>query len=360
MASPLGSDESKSPLRSLVGVARWLLPVAILASVLAGALADQSPRLTNPAGKPAVSEVQPLKRTHISVCSFNIQWLGQSRLRENAALAQMLEPYDIIVVQELVAPPYEGTFPSGNPYRPNPRAAEFFDAMTELGFVWWLSEEDTGRGERNELNSAATEWWVTFYREEAVKRALDLPNGFLGEPRVAHPDWERVPYAFSFRTVCLALDFVLISVHLKPGRLVADRERRANELEAIHGWITERQDRPDLPEFIILGDMNIMNRAELDAATPPSFVSLNLKSLPTNTNPRGPRPYDHVMYSTTHPSAVDTDYGFVVIDLVQAMEPTWTGPDPYPGNPYGHNRFRQHYSDHHPVSFRLAVPQPAD
>ena len=29
-------------------------------------------------------------------------------------------------------------------------------------------------------------------------------------------------------------------------------------------------------------------------------------------------------------------------------------PEPYPGDPYVHNTFKQYYSDHHPVVFRLA------
>jgi hypothetical protein len=30
--------------------------------------------------------------------------------------------------------------------------------------------------------------------------------------------------------------------------------------------------------------------------------------------------------------------------------------DPYPGDPYDHNEFRAHYSDHHPIVFQVNVP----
>ncbi len=44
-----------------------------------------------------------------------------------------------------------------------------------------------------------------------------------------------------------------------------------------------------------------------------------------------------------------------VIDLIEAMRPTWTGPGPYPGDPYDHDEFRKRYSDHDPVEFRMVV-----
>jgi len=42
-----------------------------------------------------------------------------------------------------------------------------------------------------------------------------------------------------------------------------------------------------------------------------------------------------------------------VIDLIGAMKPLWTGDDPYPGDPYNHNQFKQYYSDFHKVVFQI-------
>jgi len=106
--------------------------------------------------------------------------------------------------------------------------------------------------------------------------------------------------------------------------------------------------------------MNIENATELAAATPPGYLSLNDECRTTNTNPNGPKPYDHVMYNTTFTTEIDTDFDLEVIDLVEAMESSWTSTEPYPGDPYDHTEFRQHYSDHHPVVFRIEIPDQDD
>ena len=289
--------------------------------------------------------------TTLDVCSFNIQFLGNSKKRDDKALAALVKDYDILVVQELVAPPYEGRFPTGADYKPSPAAAEFFEEMKTLGFLYAMSEEDTGTGERIHLNSSATEWWVVFFKTNKVELAPDLPTGFLADDRSNHPDYERVPFAFGFRTVDGKADFVLISVHLMPGKEAAAKQRRLHELQSIDRWIRSRNQEEK--DFIILGDMNIENTAELDAATPEGYLSLNKDCLPTNTNVRGPKPYDHVMFSTVYTTEIDQEYGFKVINLIEQMRPFWNSAEQYPGDPYNHNAFRAYYSDHHPVVFRI-------
>jgi len=291
---------------------------------------------------------------NLTIASFNIQFLGSSRSRDNVALASILEGYDIVVVQELVAPPDTGHFPDGSAFRPVERVAEFFNAMHERGFAYVLSEEDTGPGDRLHLNSNHTEWWVTFYDSTRVHPASDLPHGFLDTEHAGNPDFDRVPYAFAFRTTGDGLDFVLISVHLNPDDNTAGADRRAHELSTIQSWI-EEQTSPER-DYIILGDMNIQDRAELQTAVPAGLVSLNDACAPTNTNVNGLRPYDHVLVDTVFTTEVDTAFGFVVVDLVEEMRPFWIGPGVYPGDPYVHNTFRARYSDHCPVAFRLTVP----
>jgi hypothetical protein len=286
----------------------------------------------------------------LDICSFNIQFLGNSRSRDDAALAYVLKDCEVAVVQELVAPPSPGVFPDGKVRKADAEAKEFFDAMEALGFSYLLSEEDTGSGAKIHLNSSATEWWVAFYKKDAVEPAVDLPSGFLAADRSDHPDYERVPYAFAFRSRGGA-DFVLVSVHLKPGSGKKARARRQHELDAIGRWIGEH----DAVErdFIVLGDMNIENAKELAAATPVGFVSLNDECRPTNTNVNKPKPYDHVMLRMADTREVDVAFDLQVVDLVEAMQPFWKGDGPYPGKPYDHNGFRKYYSDHHPVVFRL-------
>ena len=295
----------------------------------------------------------------LTVCSFKIQFLGNSNDRDDPALAQAVKDCDIVAVQELVSPPYPATFPGGDAVNPDAQSAEFFDAMTELGFEYWLSEEDTGTGDTIHRNGSSTEWWVTFYKDEKVSKADNLPHGFLAEDRSNHDDYERVPFAFAFRTPDSMLDFVLISVHLQPGSGPADRARRKHELFAIATWIDNHDDTEK--DFIILGDMNLYTTTEIVDVTPQGYLSLNDEARPTNTNVSGPEPYDHVMYSTTDTTEIDTVFDMEVIDLIEDMRPFWDEANgDYPGDPYDHNAFRGYYSDHHPVVFKLNIPNADD
>lgn len=305
--------------------------------------------------------LQTAEEQSLAITSFNIQFLGQSKRRDDAALALILRDYDIVVVQELISPPYEGNFPDGSAFNPDDDSAEFFDAMTALGFEYALSSEDTGSGDTNHSNGSGTEWWVVFYKDDKVDIAVGLPTEFLADDRTNHDDYERVPHAFAFQTPDGGLDFVLISVHLQPGGSSAAMARRKVELEAIADWVNDHDDQEK--DFIILGDMNIEDCEELAEATPSGFVSLNDECEATNTNVNGPKPYDHVMYRRRFTKEIDARYDFRVYNLIEAMRPFWNSNDPYPGgsvNPigfpeYDHNEFRAFYSDHHPVVFKMTV-----
>ncbi|MFH1311711.1 MAG: hypothetical protein ABIJ00_00650, partial [Candidatus Eisenbacteria bacterium] len=87
------------------------------------------------------------------------------------------------------------------------------------------------------------------------------------------------------------------------------------------------------------------------------FLSLNDECYPTNTNLNSPRPYDHVMYHPSYTSEIDTEADINVINLVEAVRPYWTSSaDTFPGDPYDHNLFRQYYSDHNPIVFKMVIP----
>lgn len=355
---------------------RVLLAIGIL--VLVGGfvyLATRDPnapdgagsRTTLPTDSPAPASGAQPPRTRpatassnsLSICSFNIQFLGSSKARDNTQLTAILKDFDIVVIQELVAPPYPGSFPDGSPFNPDPEARDFFDKMQAHGFAYLLSDEDTGTAEKNHNNGSATEWWVAFYKPEAVRPAPDLPAGFLAEDRTHNPDFDRVPYAFAFRTPSQTLDFVLIPVHLHPDSGPANRARRKHELAAMAQWIHAHDTQEK--DFIILGDMNIEDKAELVDATPQGFLSLNDECRRTNTLHNtapggGGKPYDHVLYRTAFTtSELDTQFDLKVIDLIEALRPGWPGPGPYPGDPYNHDEFRKRYSDHDPVEFRMLV-----
>jgi endonuclease/exonuclease/phosphatase family metal-dependent hydrolase len=295
----------------------------------------------------------------LKICSFNIQFLGHFKDKENRALADILKDYDIVVVQELVAPPIKGTYPDGEIYLADTEAELFFKAMENLGFTYKLSEEDTGTNDEIHKKTSATEWWVAFYDPNSVEDVNDLPSGFLADDRSNHPCYERVPYAFGFRTCDEKTDFVLISVHLKPGSSSNDKARRKHELTAIFDWVNQNDGTEK--DYIILGDMNIEDPDELASVTPEGYLSLNDECLPTNTSVNSPKPYDHVMYNVTDTNEINTEFDIKIIDLIEAMRPYWQFVDEaYPGDPYEHNRFRIPYSDHHPVVFEIKVPDTDD
>ena len=298
-----------------------------------------------------------LHRTHAldteyyDVLSFNIQFLGHFRDKQHSILAKIMAPYDLVFVQELVAPPYDGSFPDGTTYTADAEAHAFFEAMKAHGFEYVLSPEDTGTGDQIHRNTSATEWWVAFYKPGDISPATDLPNGFLASDRSNNDFYERVPYAFAFRFQN-ARDLVFVSTHLQPNDSRAAVRRRSVELGAINDFVHANDDAEK--DFILLGDMNIKDCDELKAVTPPGFVSLNDKCVPTNTSPRSPKPYDHVMYRPQFSaSEIDTDFGLEVINLIEAVRPLWTGTSSFPGDPYDHDEFRTRFSDHHPVHFRI-------
>jgi len=286
----------------------------------------------------------------LNICSFNIQFLGSSSKRDNAAIADLVKGYDIVVVQELVAAP--ATTPTQGPGS-RQRSAIFFREMALRGFSYVISESDTGvRGPLPNYGSA-TEWFVTFYKPGMVSPVTDIPHGFIGQPLAANPKFDRVPFAFAFRSKNRNADFVLISVHLNPDIPA----RRAVEFKGIADWIAQQKALSPERDYIVLGDTNLQNLAELHADTPANFISLNEACVATNTNVNGPKPYDHVLLNPTDSGEVDRVYGFKVVNLVDAMRSRWAGPGAYPGGPpYDHNKFRAYYSDHNPVAFRILVP----
>ncbi|HRK06612.1 MAG TPA: endonuclease/exonuclease/phosphatase family protein [Pseudobdellovibrionaceae bacterium] len=317
----------------------------------------------------------PHTLSELKICSFNIQFLGNSSLRDNEALARMLKQADCdaVVVQELVAPPdlrlLKGSphfgaaepprFPDSNKLmNGSEKSTKFFLAMEAEGYAdFVLSEEDTGPGAVLHINSSATEWWVTFYRRDRMTPAADLPQGYLSSQRAGNAKFDRVPYATAFRSLDQNFDFVLISTHLRPGARREDALRRKQELEGIAEWIDEASKSSPERDFIILGDMNIESGPELAQATPAGFVSLNTESrFMTNTNVAGPKPYDHVMVNPRFTPEVPVVGNFTVLNLIELMRPFWKLPTAFPGEPYIHNIFRMYYSDHHPVRFVAQLP----
>ena len=304
----------------------------------------------------------------LKICSFNIQFLGHFKSRDNETLGNILSQYDLIVIQEMVAPPIDGEFPNGDAYKADKESRDFHLEMLKQGFLYWLSEEDTGPT-KNHVNSSSSEWWVTYYRPEVVMPdSTTRAYGFLDTILIENESYERVPYAFPFKSTIDSTNFTLISVHLKPGGSLSDQNRREEELSAINNWISSRNE--DNKDFITVGDFNIKNKAELSnllselrVSDSLQLFSLNNKCLSTNTKfyelaSKG-KPYDHVFYSTaTNEDLVESS--FVVIDLMESVKPFYSSEEVFPFLPYEHNLFRTKFSDHMPISFRLVLGKDTD
>lgn len=314
------------------------------------------------------------------ICSFNIQFLGNSKVRKNQELANMLNEHKctMVVIQEVVAPPdlrllpgneYYGkselpVFPqTKNPWKPQPAVTDFFISMQAVGYDgFWISEQDTGPGEANENNGSATEWWVIFYKKSIWKEARDLPHGFLDQKVTANANWDRVPYAFSMRHVSDKFDLVLIDVHLRPGAEGSSVERRKVELSSIQNWIQSKREQQSERDYVVIGDCNIEGNKELSSLVNFDFISLNqLALLMTNTNINSPKPYDHVFFDPLSSTEISATKGLEVISLVNEMRKTWSVMNgDYPGDQYNHNLFRFYYSDHNPIKITIDLPDQDD
>ncbi|MCS6838736.1 MAG: hypothetical protein NZ480_07810 [Bdellovibrionaceae bacterium] len=343
-----------------------------------------SPTIPPPSSEPPTppQEPGPIPPLHYQACSFNVQFIGQSKKRLNELLAHYLaeNECDLVLIQELIAPPdlrklpnspffgqnSVATYPDGTPHRPNEESTKFFLAMYQAGFNgYWLSPEDTGPSAKNQNNSTATEWHVVFFKTSKFTIAPHLPQGYLDYPVAQHPVYPRVPYAFAFQDLTQRVDLVFINVHLQPGSAPADRRKRSEELRQIRAWIKDQYALSSERDYIIVGDMNIENAeelAELENNILEDFRSLNIQaSHMTNTNVRSPKPYDHVLIHPLHTKEIALEKNFFVLNLSEFMQPRWPFPElPFPGSPYHHDTFRQYFSDHNAIKFHIVVPHSDD
>ncbi len=290
---------------------------------------------------------------YIRACSFNIKFLGSSKSKENGKLTELLTPFDLVIVQELVAPPYPGAYPDGVAYDGDAEAAAFFDLMRGKGFRDYVSYEDTGK-KKNRTSSSQSEWFVVFYRPELL-RPDSARSQFISDPLVANSVFDRVPFRFQFSTLDKTLDFSVINVHLASAESAA--EARKTELETIRSYAQSQS--ANEKDFIVVGDMNIQSLSEFQQALPTGWESLNNECRATNVaaarNPDNKKPYDHVVFNTEFTAAdIDLQYDLQVIDIYERFYPEWsTANQSNAASSSWVTSFGAVYSDHHPVTFRL-------
>ncbi|MFM7661211.1 MAG: endonuclease/exonuclease/phosphatase family protein [Bacteroidota bacterium] len=293
----------------------------------------------------------------LSICSFNIQFLGNFKNKDNVTISKILKPFDIVVIQELVAPPFPGKFPNNTPYKVDEESKAFYNEMKKQGFACWLSTEDTGPT-NNHVNSTASEWWVIFYKTSKVRGDSTRFHGFVSQPLTKNANQDRVSYVFPLKTIKGNSTFSLIPVHLNPGDSKNDYARRQVEFNYLFNW-TKKQTELN-KDFIILGDCNVYEASEFQHFRKLDFYTLNDKCKATNTkiyeSKEKGRPYDHIFYNSYLKQDI-VENSFEVHDLkAQVMKVN--------GNnviePYNHDDFRAKYSDHLPISFKLITGKDTD
>lgn len=397
--------------------ARLLATLTILALIACQTSSRDGPYREPAREAPSSSDVVPLPQTSgerhyeaklvhaftpplddsLAVCTWNIQWIGHWKAKRHEDLAKTLEPCDVAVVQEMVAPPWDVLVvdPAKKAtvtLKGDLEAKAFAEAMRKVGFDGvLLSEEDTGPT-KNHTNSTASEWYVAFFKTSKVVAAKDLPSGFLAKKRAGNSVFSRVPYAFALRALRHgkpSVDFVLVSVHLHAkGPSETEKRakaRRVREFRAINEWITSQRSKHPSGEqdFFVVGDMNIEDFEEVMAffGKPSPAIETELAAMPlanerenpplwdtseslrsvqsmnysarlrtmTGTNLRRTKPFDHVMHHRD--ITVETGAVLEILDM-----PAVFGLDEFPDA----RAFIQAYSDHAPLRFLIGLGEDKD
>lgn len=243
--------------------------------------------------------------------TYNIKWLGYSKQRDNAAIAQMLSDAkrDLVFIQEVVAPPIN-VQTNDILIKADDEVSIFFNEMSKRGYSYVLSPEDTGTGKTIHKNSSATEWFVAFYNPQKL---VLLNSGYIAPDRSDNADFERVPYWFAFREISSKMDFVVVSTHLMPGKGKRQRLRRYHELNSIFTWINERKHSQTEKDFIVLGDMNVYDCDTLDTHLKDGFKRANTDCLASNLKMN--EPYDQVLF-TNYSNVSD----YEVVDMYKVFD----------------------------------------
>lgn len=340
-------------------------------------------------------EPAPTGKSHF--CSFNIQFLGKAYERgrsESEVLLKAVENCTVIALQELIASPVDLVFPNGDIMTADPEAKIFFDTLAELypQFAYILSPEDTGRWE-NHTSANYSEFFVFIYRKDILEPIDSPSNGFLQQKLIGFKDcdrniieennFDRVPYAQTFRFLSGGGDFVLINAHLhadtrKPctdqrGSTIEDIDRRGSELTEILKWI-QKNDQGQEKDFILIGDLNLTkpevnllmtgmagSRTQIQKGDHPTirqkfldykaagYVTLNSQCAPTNVG--GDECFDHVIFRPAITKEIDTDYGMRVIDLQSVAEESGYC-QKNPSICETTTRFIPYFTDHNPIVFQ--------
>lgn len=348
------------PRETLAGLA-LLLPLLLPLLLLAACAEDPgaAPQITTAlpeAPEPPDCPVPPPEAMNgpgLRIASFTVDNLGVYSSRQNRALACLLGSYDLVAIHDLAVPPYPGSYADGEPYRPDPASAGFFDAMRQLGFAYAIGPEDTGPGQKNKLTSGVNAWPAVFYKPAVLQPAGDRPSGYIEPDRSANPSYDFVPFALPLRTADGRFDFLLVTAKLaeKPERA----NRRRDELWALTQWIAAHGGGER--DVLLLADTSFASCGERDGALPAGWSAIDGGCRILDVARKKPSGGAFLLAG-----GGATVEAFDAVPIVEAMYPFWTydrGGD-YPGSPYNPALFDQYYSGSTPMALRLLPPAGGD
>jgi len=171
----------------------------------------------------------------LSICTFNIQNFGKTKLKDPeriAILAGIIRKYDVVAIQEISDKP--GTVPGG--------FLEIINDNNRLAYQYVCSER-TGR----QPDDKSYQEQYAYYYDSCKIQLLGQPAIF---PDDANDDFVREPYAARFGTREGDFTFVLITIHTSP-------KEALHEIDKLHDVVLwAKQHYPGEEEVIVLGDFN--------------------------------------------------------------------------------------------------------
>ncbi len=224
----------------------------------------------------SVSNASPSIRDEITVASWNIQVLGESKIKKSEVMeviVDVIRRFDIIAIQELRAK--DETF-----------ADRFLSKVNSDG-----SEYDVVVGPRLG-RSNSKEQYLYLYDTNRI----ELIDGSVYTINDQRDLLHREPLVASFRVIGALSgtpwNFTLVNIHTDPDEV-------DEEVDVLDDVIRLVQDTDSEDDVILLGDLNADPQHLGDLADIPD-VMWTVTSEPTNT--RGTKSYDNILFSGTSTS----------------------------------------------------------
>lgn len=187
----------------------------------------------------------------IKIATFNIQVFGKTKASKPAVMAELasiIRKYDIVAVQEIKDKP--GNVPT-----------QFLTEINSDGSAYTLIvSERSGLQPDDQGGQEQYAYYLNTKTLHVIEDAglFDDSTGDL---------FQREPYVARFGVNTGNFTFVLITVHTKPERAVAETKA----LDDVFDWAEDQF--PDEDDFIALGDFN----ASCDYASPSDFVGTPIR-----------------------------------------------------------------------------------